>query len=302
MSVQEQINNIIDETLIFLAKNNYKTEIDRALKQYKSPFAEQGLDLDIEQGFNNWLIHDYQKSDKSYIISDYFKNKNIDDANLFNMINKSVLSIFKISIQNKNIVFKDIITQADYVIETEQEFNDGDVIKIRVYPFDNKFYIVDLGTYYSAELEPTIRKSVMSKYNEYCSANEPIKIDVFVKKHSILIYHLTNIIDYYESELSSEDEVSVFVATYAVKDRVLAIDKLVDSNSFQFSEQYDDELILVLLSDGAQVAEAVVTVNQIEIESNSSVLLSYSKAELEKVVGDTAVFVKEKELFLEDLI
>lgn len=305
MQVQEQINNLIDEMLIYLAKNNYNEEIERALKIYKSPFVDQGVDIDLEHGFNSWLIHDYQKKNGSYIIKDYLLNKNIDvvdGIDLFKLINESIFSIFKVSIQKDNVVFKDIITQVDYLIETDQKFNNADIIKIRIYPSNNKYYIVDNGAYFTEEFEPTIRKSVMSKYNEYCSTNEPMGIDEFVKKHSVLIYHLANIIDYYESELSVEDNLSVHMATYAVKNREPLIERLLLSGAFQIAETYDDEMVLTLLSDESQVAEIVITVNKIEIEATTKTLLSYAKTEFEKASGELAVFVKDEELFLEDLI
>ncbi len=305
MTIVNQIDSLIEETLVYIAKNNYKSEIERALIEYKRPFANQVLELDVEQGFNSWFIHDYKKKDDTYIISDYLKNRNldiVDGLDLFKAINESVFSIFKVSLQRDNVVFKDIITQADYIIDTDREFKENDIIKVRVYPGKSKYHIVDSGTFYSVELEETVRKSVMSKYNEFCSSNQPVTIAEFVKTHSVLVYHLANIIDYYESELSGEDELSVFVATYALKNKEEAVDKLLVSGSFQILEQYPDELVLVLLSEEQQIAEVVISVDTVEIEATSKTFLEYSKSIFEETVLEYAVFIKDEELHLEDLI
>ena len=219
-----------------------------------------------------------------------------------NIIKNSVFSIFKISIQNKNTVFKDLITNIDYIIDTEEKYNHNEIIKIRVYPVGNKFHLVEEGIYYQNELESTIRKSIMSKYNEYCSVNKPISIAEFVKVNSVLIYHLTNIIEFYESELIDEDDMKVLVATYAIKKRKEVINKLLAEKSFQLLEKNDDEVILIILIEGSQVGEVLILVNTVEVEATSRDSYIYSKSMIEETLNELVIFIKDEELNLEDLL
>lgn len=297
------IRGLIDETLIYLGKNNYKNEIDKAFKFYKSPFKNDKSEIDIEHGFNDWLIHDYKKSDGLFIVEDYLKNKNsLKKDELGNIIKNSVFSIFKISIQNKHTVFKDIITNIDYIIDTDENYSHGEIIKIRVYPVGKEFCIIEEGVYYQNELESTIRKSVMSKYNEYCSVNKPMSIAEFVKVNSILIYHLTNIIEFYEAELVDEDDLKVLVATYAIKKGNEVVDKLLENSSFQLLEKNNDEVILIIIHEGSQAGEVLVLVNTVEVEATSRDLYIYSKSLIEETLEELIVFVKDEELNLEDLL
>lgn len=305
MEVQDRIRNVVDEILIYLAKIDYREEIKSALKIYKSPFNNQKTDLDLEQGFNDWLIHDYKKKDGSYIASDYFKNINsniIDGIDYFKVINNSIFSVYKVSIQKNNIIFKDIVTRVDYLIDTSEQYEDGDIIKVRLYPINNKNYIIENGTFYKSDFEKTIRKSIMSKYNDYCSVNEPMDIYEFVKDNSILIYHLTNIIKFYEDALAGEDDLCVYIGHYVLKNRKKIIEMLKSDNQFQLEDDYNDETIFTLLTDKMKSAEIVVAFNKIEIEATSKTLLTFSKSALEMLLNDLIAFVKDEELFLEDLL
>jgi hypothetical protein len=221
---------------------------------------------------------------------------------MIDIITRSVYSVFLVNHEKQNIVFKDLFTGIDYVLDTEQAFEAGDLLSVRLYPVGDKYLILDNAEFYETSMEQTIRQSVMSKYNEYCSSNEPIGIEVFVKEHSQLVYHLTNIIHYYEAELEEESDLAVFIAEYAIKEREALLDSLLDTDYFQIIETYEDEMTLVLLDDGNQIAELLVTSHKLEIEANSKAELSISRSILEQYNEGRAAFIKEAELSLDDVL
>lgn len=291
----ERINEALDQLLASL--DSYADEVEEALKLYKRPFKQYDMDIDIEHGFNQWLIHDYVTKG-----GHKFASKVLNDKASIHAIETSVYSVFHVLKEKVGYVFKDVFTGVDYVIETDQLFEANDLICIRLYPVGEKNYIVDNALYYEKAFEPTIRRSVMNKYNEFCSTNEPIAIEAFIKSHSQLIYHLNNIVHFYENELEEESDLSVFVAEYAVKDKEALLDQLLDTEHFQIIESYEDEMILVLLDDQVQIGEVVVTPNKMEIEANTQTTLEFAKDIVKRSAGDKAVFVKEAELSIDDLL
>lgn len=294
-----KIRKVLDETLVHVSQKKNNKLVNDAFKWYKSPFGAVKTDMDLEYGFNNWLLHDYLVNQKTPLVEYYL---NDFDKKAVEAVSKSVYSVFKVQIETNNVVFKDVITSQDYLIDSDQVFNNNDLLKVRLYPVDNKFVILDNVEYYDQSLETIIRKSVMNKYNEYCSANEPMGIQVFVKRHSQLIYHLTNIIDFYEAELEEEAGLDVYVATYAIKDKDELLDLLLDTDAFQLIEHNEYETIVDFVSEDVQLAEIVVTSQKVEIEVNSETGLLFAKETFESAVASKAVFVKDEIISLSDLL
>lgn len=286
------INKALDEALINSVEK--KDQVEQALLVYKSPFGSQMTDVVVENGFNGYLVHDYTIEGSPFIYELIGKTPEAE------VIYKSIYSIFKVHIEGQNIIFKDVITSRDYVVKSDQLFEDGDLITVRLYPENHHFMILDNPVYYPDTLEAVIRKSVMHQYNVYCSMNEPMHIEEFVKKHSQLVYHLTNIIDFYESEL--DDDLEVYVATYAVKDKEAVLDALLDTNDFQLIEKDGDEVIIEYVSEGAQLAEIVVSHASLEIEVTSKSGLRLVKELVDDLIKDHGTFIKEATLSMDDLL
>ena len=293
----KNINEAIEEILISLATDEYKEEVSRALNIYKRPFSNFDLELDIEHGFNQWLIHDYKSSDGTKIAEKILTDKTIIDT-----IKNALYSVFKVHHEKNHVIFKDVLTNVDYVVESDQLFEDRDLICIRLYPVQGRYTVIDNPEFHEPSLETTIRKSVMTKYNEYCSTNEPMSIEVFIKEHSQLIYHLTNIIHYYENQLEDDVDLSVFVAEFAIKEREILLDSLLKTEHFQIIESYDDEMILNILDDQIQIGEAVVIHDRLEIETNSKGMLDIAKDIVVKHSQERAVFIKEAKMTIDDLL
>lgn len=292
-----KINEAIEEILISLTEDQYKKEVKKAFDIYKRPFNHFDLEIDIEHGFNSWFIHDYKFSNGKKIASLV-----LNDKDTIQTIENSLYSTFMVHHEKNHVIFKDVFTNMDYIIESDQLFENGDLVCIRIYPVGSKHTVIDNPEYHDQGLEKTIRKSVMAKYNEYCSNNEPIAIDVFIKENSQLVYHLTNIIQYYESEMEEDVDLFVHVAEYAVKEREHLLDLLLASENFQIIESYDDEMILNVIDDGIQIGEAVVTHDRLELEMNSKGMLDIAKDLVKEIAKDKAVFIKEGKLTIDDLL
>lgn len=287
----------VDYVLTHLSEDEYSNEINKAFDIYKRPFNNFDLDIDIEHGFNQWLIHDYV-TNKGKTLSELIE----PDKKIGKALADSIYSVYRVISTKTGFVFKDIITSADYEVETESLFENGDIVSIRLYPFEGKYHLIDNPERYPNEMEISIRQSIMNKYNDYCSSNEPVGIYEFIKSNSQLVYHLTNIIHYYENEMLEEQTYVVYVAEYGIKERELLLDELLDTDYFQIIETYEDEMTLVLLDEGIQIGEVLITTNRLELEANSSTSLELCKDVLKKVAGERAVLIKEGELSIDDLL
>lgn len=290
------IEHIIEETLIAAAQNCNESFVNAAVKVYRAPFGSQNVDMELDQGFNAWLIHDYHEKGR------YLVDQVQGDVTIKHIIKNSRYSIYKVRLEKQNIVLKDVITLEDYVLETERYFEENDLMKVRLYQNDDKWIILDEPEFYDQSLEEVIRKSVLTHYNNYCATYDPIHIREFAKMQSQLIYHLTTIIDFYESELNDDESYEVFIGQYATKDKESVLDLLLDDEQFQMIEVDGDETIVHMISENVQFAEVVVTSNRIEIEATSQVQLDMIKSLFENLVGSHAVHIKDEKLKLDDLL
>ncbi|MBN2796000.1 MAG: hypothetical protein JXR88_11380 [Clostridia bacterium] len=291
-----KIENLVDEALIYAANERNQVFINKAIQVYHAPFGDQKTDLDMDQGFNNWLIHDYVYQGKSLI--DDIEG----DLIVKNSIKNSRYSVYKIRIEHEKIVLKDVVTGEDYVLQTEQYFEENDLMKIRIYPVENYWIMNDVPEFYDSSLEDVIRKSVMTQYNNYCAAFQPVHIREFVKSQSQLILHLTNIIDFYEAELNEDEGFEVYVSTFALKNRDEVLDLLLNTDDFLLIENDGDETIIHMVSDHVQLAEIVVTSFKMEIEAVSKVQLEMVKSTVSQILEDRVVFIKDEMLSLDDLL
>lgn len=290
----EKLRNTIDTLVLELNKKD--GYIEAARKVYENPFHGLNIDLDIDSGFNNWIIHDY-KDQKGYLVDQMDM-----DVELSNSVKHSLISVFKVHLEKVNIVFKDIITGEDFIINSDQMFEDGDLIKVRLYPVDNHYTILDNPDFFNPALEATIRKSVMSQYNRYCSMNEPVDIRVFVKEQSQYIYHLANIIEFYESEMEDDETLYVYTAVYGIEDKEAVLDILLDHEAFQLVEQYEDETTIMLYNDGLEVAEILVLPKRIEVDAKDQALRELAKEYIETTLKEKAAKIKEDILSLDDIL
>ncbi len=290
-----RISEAVDKVLTDISKK-YHEEVNTAFDIYKRPFKSYDMDLDIEQGFNQWFIHDYKNSQGKTM------TELVLEDDMKDVLMHSIHSVFKVMVEKNHIVFKDLFTSVDYVIDSSEVYENSDLVSVRIYPINGKYVLIDNPEFYGKELEMTIRQSIMNKYNEYCSTHSPMGIEVFIKENSQLIYHLTNIIHFYENEMMEDDEMLVYVAEYAIKGREELLDLLLNTNHFQIIETFEDEMTLVILDDGIQIGEVLVTSHKLELETKSRTILDIGKTLINEYAGDKAVFIKDLELGLDDLL
>ncbi len=291
-----KISQSVEQILVALAEEQYKKEVKYAFDIFKRPFNHFDMGIDIEHGFNQWLIHDYVTRDNSKLAI-----KVLDEKEMIDIISNSIYSVFRVHHEKKNVVLKDLFTAKDYTLDSEQVFEDGDIVSVRLYPVKSKYVIVENAEFYEQTMHATIRKSVMSKYNEYCSSNQPVAIEMFIKESSQLIYHLTNIIHHYESQLETDD-MEVHIAEYGIKEREILLDALLKTSYFQIIETYGDEMTIILLDDFVQIAEVLVTSHKLEIEALTKVHMTLAREILEKYAESRAVFIQERELTVDELL
>lgn len=294
--MKKDIQNLLDKGLMIMSQDKNKAIVAKAMDLYVSPFSDKTMREDHTKDFTMWFLHDYKQLGKSI-----FEINDINSPALENL-QESLVSIFKVNYENKNMIFKDIFTNKDYKIDSDQFFDDGDLVQVRIYPVEDYYILLDEPLYFDTEYEKTIRKSIMYQYNNYCSVHGPIAIEDFIKSQSHMIYHLMTIIEYYEQVLQDDENLHVYVAKYKIEDKDSILDLILDSEDFQLIEHNKYETLIHHLSDEGVLAEVLVTSQWLEIECVSESILSLTQSVVESLIKDEGTFVSVDHLRLDDLI
>jgi hypothetical protein len=294
--MKNEIQNLLDQGLMFMSQDQNKSFVARGLELYVSPFGDKTVGDDQTKDFTTWFLHDYRYKGQSIF------TLNEINSPVLTCVERSLVSIFKVNFESKNMIFKDIITNKDYKIMSDQSFDDGDLIKIRIYPIEDYYILLDEPLYFDTEYEKTIRKSIMYQYNSYCSVHGPIAIDDFIKNQSHMVYHLMTLIEYYEEILQDDENLHVYVAKYKIEDKDNILDLILDSDDFQLIEHNKYETLIHHLSDEGILAELLVTSQWLEIECVSESILSLTQSVVESIIKDEATFISVDHLRLDDLI
>lgn len=294
--MENKIKNLLDQGLNLMSEKAMEPIIKEAMDIFKSPFAGQSIDVEIDNQFSDWFLNDYKKNGQSIFTMNGISN----EAQV--CLEASFLSIFKVSDEKNKIVFKDILSQNDYVVKTTAICQPGDLIKGRLYPFENEFLLIDEPTYFDSNYDSTIRKSIMFQYNSYCSMNGPTALEAFIKDQSLMIYHLSTLIEYYEGVLEDDESLYVYVAKYKIENKDLLLDELLNHNDFQLIEHNTYETLIHHLVSDKILAEVLVNDHWVEVECVTETDLMLTRDRLEMVLGSKAVFISESRLGLDDLL
>lgn len=97
-----------------MGQEDNKGIVQKALDVFVSPFGEKDIREDQTKDFTTWFLHDYRYKGQSI-----FQVNGIESSFL-EVVEGSLVSIFKVNYENNNMVFKDILTNKDYKIESDQ--------------------------------------------------------------------------------------------------------------------------------------------------------------------------------------
>jgi len=294
--MENTIKDLLDQGLKLMSQENMKDLVEAGLKVFKSPFAGQEVAVDVNNDFSDWLLHDYWHEGKTlYDIAGH-------EEEAVDIIKASFLSIFKVTEDKDKLVFKDIFTNKDFVVTTTEVCNTGDLIKARLYPIGGHHHLLQEPIFYDPAYEVTIRKSVMFQYNNYCVINGPTEVDRFIQDQSLMIYHLSSLIDYYEGVLEDDESLYVYVAKYKVVDKDLLLDCLLDQGDFHLIEHNEFETLIHHMVEDHILAEILVDDQWMEVECVKQTDLGLTKDCLKLVIEDHAKYVSEACLGMDDLL
>lgn len=294
--MEKKIIEILDQGLALMSQEDMQGLVKEALETFKSPFSGQTIDLDIDNEFSDWMVNDYKIKGQSI-----FEYKNMTGPEQAS-IEASFVSIFKVSDEKDKIVFKDVFTQIDYLVQTTEVCRPGDLIKARLYPWQDHFLLISEPTFYDSNYESTVRKSVMYQYNSHCSVHGPSSVEDFIKGQSLMIYHLSSLIEYYEGVLEDDESLYVHLAKYKLDKKDDLLDVILDQNDFQLIEHNAYETLIHHMVADKIMAEILVDDQWMEVECTSKTDLMLTRERLEMLVGDKAVFLSESCLGLDDLL
>lgn len=281
----------------FLSKHS-NSVIEAAKEEYL-----KGIDGDYKEfGFDNWFLCDYVHEGKD-MMTYYQQNQVVvaEDKEVIPFIQKSGFSYFEVfEIEGKSLL-KDMFTKADYKVENSELLGDGTIVAARLYPADGKHYI-EILEQFDGEMQSHVTGAVLAKYNEYCSRFETIDIELFVRKHSLLLYKFMTVFRNVSLQDSDADEeYMVYQSDYVFEDKDKVIDVISTNGAFEFIEASDGEEIYSFTTEG-QVVELVITDNKIEIEAPTHGTRVLIKTKVEELLSGYITFVQDIILNIDDIL
>ncbi len=298
---KEVLQDTVDKLLFWALEENNMHLVKDATELFL-----KGADSDQEMiGFNDWFVHDYRTSDGNSLSALYIEaNNSLDEEKeLLLAVEKSVYSAFdRMPIKDK-MVIKDLFTKVDY--QVENNFTAGGVMLARIYKLDGKHLLLDLPEFLTDEYKTTLIKGMLEKYNEYCRLFAPIQMDVFVKKHSQVLYRFLNIIENTATEYALVDEdFTVHQSTYVTKkmDQVFELMKNDENFTLALEDAAGSVFKLVSPEHGDVIAEIVLADDRLEIECTTAEALEYSKEAIEDILKEKMTHLRDEVLNIDDLI
>ncbi len=167
---QNLFAELIDELLYFGSGAQFEQEINDA-KDIFSKTDQQEIQLSTDAGFNDWYIHDYKLKSELYIADLYRKDNDLnkDQKEILDSVSASILSVFEVRGEEGSYFLKDIFTQRDYGIESQEEieFLDKKSLQfIRLYPYKGQFVLNTESKSLGYNFKEILVKTFMEQYNK----------------------------------------------------------------------------------------------------------------------------------------
>ncbi len=281
----------------FLAKHSNKV-IEAAKTEYLS-----GIDGDYKEfGFDNWFLCDF-KYDHKDMMTYYQQNQPVlgEEKIVLESIQNSWFSYFEVfEVEGKSLL-KDLFTKADYQVENSELLAGGTIVAARLYPCERKYYIEILENF-DGEMHKHVTGAVLSKYNEFCSQNQTIEIEEFIKTQSLLLYKFMNVFKNVSLQDSDADEeFMVYQSDYVFDNRDKVIELISTEGSFEFVEKEEDEEIYSIIHEG-EVIEIVISTNKLELEASTEAIRQVIKTKVEELLKGYITFVQDIILNIDDIL
>lgn len=296
-NIIEKIRQLKIELLNMFTDENLKNEMEIAYSKFIQ--NDIVLEIQIDKGFNEWLINDYIFNSKTELI-DIYKEKNEIDTKLYNSYKKSVISFFSINKINDKYILKDVFDKRDYELGNDELLDETAIAFARLYPFDGKYYFVDELALFDAKYKEKLLKGIMDKFTKAREKNDYLDISEFVEINPVLLYLFSNIIDDVVIMNEENESFEVYEANYTIVSREKVSTILEKEESIV--SVYSDDNIYEFYNDGELLGEIIDYKSKLEFNFLSDETRIIGKNIAENIFGDSIIHINDMIVTLDDLL
>jgi len=307
---KESLQVILDELLFFSTSKKFEKDIELAGTFFSSAEVEE-LKLSTDAGFTDWYMHNYQFENKLYLTDLFRKSKEltIDEKDIIDRVDNSIISIFELQGNGEEVYFKDIFTKADYQIIDKEELeilNAEELHFVRLYPGENGFHLSNDKISCGISFKDILVKTFMARYNEYCKKAGATDIDSYTYENPLIIYKVVHILEDLEAEtVYGDEDYSVYQSVYVYKELKSVLEIMDNESRLEKAFEEADSFVYKLYETADQeviISEIVLCDNRLEAECLSAVDRSKSKAVLEEILNNVVVFLEDQIVGFDDLL
>lgn len=295
---------MIQEALDQIVLSAVEVQSEGYLTQAKAIY-EQGIEGRAEGiFFTSYLTLDHKVEGKT--LFEKFLSKHPETV--LSTISNMVFSVFEVMNYPAGLGLKDLYTKADYLLTSEDEPSEGDLIVGRLITAANQNYLAEDAMVFPASYKEAFRKGIMEKYNEYVTSHGLTALEDFLKTETLVLMKFVEILNEVEQEsIEAVEDYTVYQTVFLVGDPVAFRNMLLDAPDFEVSLEESSFLVAKLYTDkGTEdedlVAELVLDGNRIEIESLDEFRQNMAKEKMISTFGNIIAHFKDEVLSMDDLL
>jgi len=296
-NIIEKIRQLKIELLNMFTDENLKNEMEIAYSKFIQ--NDIALEIQIDKGFNEWLINDYLFNSKTKLI-DIYKEKNEIDTKLYNSYKKSIISFFIINKINNKYILKDVFDKRDYELGNDELLDETAIVFARLYLFDGKYYFVDEFTLFDSTYKEKLLKGIMDKFINAREKIDYLDISEFIEMNPILLYLFSNVIDDIVVMNEENENLEVYETNYSIVDREKVSLILGKEKSIVSIDNYDG--IYEIYQDDELLGEIIDYKSKLEFNFSSEEMREKGKSIIENIFGDSIIHINDKIVTLDDLL
>ncbi len=295
---QNLFAELIDELLYFGSGAQFEQEINDA-KDIFSKTDQQEIQLSTDAGFNDWYIHDYKLKSELYIADLYRKDNDLnkDQKEILDSVSASILSVFEVRGEEGSYFLKDIFTQRDYGIESQEEieFLDKKSLQfIRLYPYKGQFVLNTESKSLGYNFKEILVKTFMEQYNKYAKSLGVAEVEEFAYNNPLMVYKIVHILEDLDAEtMYDNDEYLVYQSVFLYTELNKILEIMNNHPLFECSLEEGGSYVYKLYETEAKeniISEIVLCDNRLESECLNDIDLQAAKKSIARSVGRCSYF------------
>lgn len=285
------------ELMHFLDNEVLEMELEKAYRRFKPDDIEDAPEMD--RGFNDWIIHDYEFEGGHRLIDLYRSNHPVD-GQLAEAFSRSRISYYQVANAGGKQWLKDLFDHSDYALGNAALLDETAVVFARLYPFEGQYYFLDEYATFDQHYREYLMRGIMTRFTEARDQLGYLEIGDFLRRNTFLLYLFSNIIDDLYLKDGQEDGLEMFSSVYAVTNHEKFME--IVKSHFRIRPLAPEQGIYQLFDEEGLLGEIVDLRDRVEFEYITREAMQTGKEWVETIFGEILVHLEDAVVTLDDLL